>query len=172
METVPTAAAKHPDSRPAALRAAGRATNTTITVRDYRVGVVYAAALWGGPLDGLDAALERPEFTLYPGASRARLGSSCPSPRRGARSGLRLVRAVLPPFVTVEGIRLVASDERIAPGDEESSRHDVATDRAKWHFAARKVYMHRPVWREGRGMNLYLSRLTIARKPWVDAIRF
>lgn len=39
VETIPTAAARNPDSRPAAIARAGRQTNTTLTLRDYRVGV-------------------------------------------------------------------------------------------------------------------------------------
>lgn len=150
VETVPTAAARRPDSRPAAIRAAGRATNTAITLRDYRVGVAYAAVLWGGPLDAVAAALGRPEFTLYLGRKSCPL-SAPPAPRFVEANDpvSALSGAVLPPFLEDRSIRLVASDERIAPGDEENSRHDVATDRGKWHFTARKVYMHRPARGEG-----------------------
>jgi CRISPR system Cascade subunit CasD len=44
--TVPSAVVWRPDSRAAALHAAGLDANTTITLRDYRVGPLYAVALW------------------------------------------------------------------------------------------------------------------------------
>lgn len=151
VETVPTSAAKRPDSRPAALREAGRDTNTTITLRDYRVGVVYAVALRGAALEAIAEALRRPAFTLYLGRKSCPL-SAPPAPRlveaQDAVSALR--QASLPPFRPDESIRLVASDERIAQDDVEDNRNDLATDRGKWHFAARRVYMHRPAAEEGR----------------------
>lgn len=143
--TVPTAAAKRPDSRFTALRAAGRATNTTITLRDYRVGVAYAVALWGAPLDGLAEALTRPAFVLYLGRKSCPL-SAPPAARRldAADPVTALRQARLPPFRPPGRIRLVASDERIAPDDAEDSRNDMAIDRSKWHFVTRPVFMHRP----------------------------
>lgn len=157
VQTVPTAAAKRPDSRPAAIAAAGRlGLNTTITLRDYRVGVAYAVALWGAPLDapseedlslrGLAASLERPVFTLYFGRKSCPL-SAPPAPRLlqadDVVSALR--QAARPPFQPPWQLGLVASDERIQPDDVEDSRNDRAIDRDKWHFASRRVYMHRPV---------------------------
>lgn len=150
VETVPTAKARNPDSRPAALRQAGRETNTAITLRDYRVGVAYAVALWGAPLDGIAEALRCPAFTLYLGRKSCPL-SAPPDPRLVEAKGpvAALGRASLPPFRPHGRIRLVASDERIAEDDVEDSRNDVATDRGKWHFTTRSVYMHRPA--EGEG---------------------
>jgi len=145
VETVPTAAARRPDSRAAAIRAAGGATNTIVTLRDYRVGVAYAVAIWGAPLADIAEALRQPVFTLYLGRKSCPL-SAPPDPRlveaEDPVSALR--QANLPPFLQDTGIRLIASDERLAPDDTEDSRSDVATDRGKWHFAARRVYMHRP----------------------------
>ncbi|MDQ0507379.1 type I-E CRISPR-associated protein Cas5/CasD [Xanthobacter agilis] len=145
VETIPTAAAKRPDSRPVAILAAGRATNTAITLRDYRVGVAYAVALWGAPLDGLAEALTRPVFALYLGRKSCPL-SAPPAPRRVDAAGpvMALAHALLPPFRPFGRIRLVASDERIAADDVEDTRNDVAIDRGKWHFASRAVYTHRP----------------------------
>lgn len=151
VQTVPTSAAKRPDSRPAALREAGRDTNFIITLRDYRVGVAYAVALWGAPLEAIAEALRRPVFTLYLGRKSCPL-SAPPDPRlvevSDPVSALR--QASLPPFRQGGNIRLVASDERIAEGDVEDNRNDLATDRGRWHFAARRVYMHRPSGEEGR----------------------
>lgn len=146
VETIPTAAAKRPDSRPSAMLTAGHATNTTITLRDYRVGVAYAVTLWGAPLDGLAEALARPVFSLYLGRKSCPL-SAPPDPHRVEATGpvMALTQARLPPFRPPGRIRLVASDERIAADDAEDSRNDMAIDRSKWHFATRAVYMHRPV---------------------------
>lgn len=147
VQTVPTAAAKRPDSRPAALATAGRlGLNTTITLRDYRVGVAYAVALWGAPLEGLAEALQRPAFTLYFGRKSCPL-SAPPAPRciQADNVVAALQQAKQPPFQKPARLALVASDERIEPDDVEDSRNDLAIDRGKWHFATRRVFMHRPV---------------------------
>ena len=145
VETVPTAAARNPDSRPAALRKAGRATNTTITLRDYRVGVAYTVALWGAPFDGIADALERPVFALYLGRKSCPLAAP-PAPRLVEADDpvAALGQARLPPFLPLGTMGLVASDERIAADDAIDSRNDIAIDRSKWHFAARPVFLHRP----------------------------
>lgn len=150
VQTVPTAAAKAPGSRPEALRRAGRqGLNTTITLRDYRVGVAYAVAVWGGPLDGLAVALERPVFALYLGRKSCPL-SFPPAPRIvAADTPLQAMdKAAPPPFGHPGPIRLVASDTAIGPGDAEDSRNDRAVDRAKWHFGQRRVYFHYPTGQE------------------------
>jgi CRISPR system Cascade subunit CasD len=146
IETVPSAAAKRPDSRHAALTEAGRLhTNTTITLRDYRVGVAYGVALWGAPLDGLAQALQHPVFTLYLGRKSCPLSSPTdPKLVSAANAAEALTHMSVPPFCPPAPIWLVASDEPIAPGDAEDTRNDVAIDRDKWHFASRRVYMHRP----------------------------
>ncbi len=145
VQTIPTAAAKRPDSRPQALRTAGRNVNTTITYRDYRVGVLYAVALWGAPLEELEQALRQPVFTLYLGRKSCPL-SAPPDPRFvGAENALEALRhASCPPFHRNADIRLVASDAPLSSGDMVDLRHDIATDREKWHFTARRVHVHRP----------------------------
>jgi CRISPR system Cascade subunit CasD len=145
VQTIPTAAAKRPDSRPQALRTAGRNVNTTITYREYRVGVLYAVALWGAPLEHIAAALRAPVFTLYLGRKSCPL-SAPPDPRIvEAADALEALRhASRPPFHGNADIRLVASDEPLSSGDMVDMRHDIATDREKWHFTARRVHVHRP----------------------------
>ena len=139
--TVPTAVAKRPQSRPEALRAAGVRTNTTVTLRDYRMAALYGVAVWGGDLGPLLNALERPGFTLYLGRK------SCPL---AAPLGARIVESVgpaeammslqLPPWRAgwvADRMALDAGDCVDAQYIEE--RQDQPIDRAAWHFAARHV---------------------------------
>lgn len=147
--TVPSAAVRRPDSRPAALRAGGRAANTTITLRDYRVGLLHAVALWGAPLDPLVAALRRPVFTLYLGRKSCPLAAP-PAPRIVAAEGPleALTQAQLPKFRGRPALRLVASDEDLGGGRCEQ-RNDEPLDRGRWHFAAREVHLWTPPGEEG-----------------------
>jgi CRISPR system Cascade subunit CasD len=139
VQTVPTVSVKRPNSRPQALRAAGQGLNTTITLRDYRVGVLYGVVLWGAELESLRDALNSPVFTLYLGRK------SCPL---SAPPGARIVEAdgpeaalaalILPPGR--EGARplLLITDAEPNDGNVET-RHDTPRDRQHWHFAPRKV---------------------------------
>lgn len=145
VETVPTAVAKRPDSRPEALRRAGQGTNTTITLRDYRVGVLYGVALWGLPLAPLADALRRPAFTLYLGRKSCPLAVP-PIPQIVEAEGpvQALSTLPLPPFR--EGrrapkLRLVASDEPLGRGERRERRQDSVLDREAWHFASREVHV-------------------------------
>lgn len=138
VETVPSAAVKQANSRPEALRSAGKLkTNTTITLRDYRCGPLYGVAIWGERLEALQAALERPGFVPYLGRK------SCPL---AAPMGARIVQAVgpdealrhvqLPPWRAGAVARRMMVDA--APGDlHTEQRMDRASDRAAWHFALR-----------------------------------
>lgn len=157
VETVPTAAARSPDSRPAAIRRAGRRTNTTITLRDYRVGVAYAVAMWPGPdaaapppLEAMRAALHRPVFTLYLGRKSCPLAAP-PGARIVTAEGplAALEQAARPPFGYGGGLRLIASDTSIAPEDQVEGRNDLPVDRARWHFGQRKQFLHRPAGQGG-----------------------
>jgi CRISPR system Cascade subunit CasD len=135
IETVPSAASKAPNSRPEALRAARGRTNTTITLRDYRVSPLFGVAVTGQGLDALAVALNAPVFTLYLGRK------SCPL---AAPPGARLVDAadaeaalaqlVLPPWRGKD--RLASLIVEDASGE---MVHDLAIDRARWHFAPRRV---------------------------------
>jgi len=134
IETVPSAAAKAPNSRPEALRDARLRTNTTITLRDYRTAPLFGVAVAGDGLGQLAAALNAPVFTLYLGRK------SCPL---AAPPGARVVEAegpedalaqlILPPWRVDRLHSLIVED---AAGEVV---HDLATDRARWHFAPRRV---------------------------------
>ncbi|MFZ1345799.1 MAG: type I-E CRISPR-associated protein Cas5/CasD [Tabrizicola sp.] len=140
IETVPSAAAKVPNSRPEALREAWGRTNTTITLRDYRAGPLFSVAVAGQELEALASALNAPVFTLYLGRK------SCPL---AAPPGARLVQAdgpenalaqlILPPWR--QGARLHGVVVEDPSGEV---LHDRAIDRARWHFAPRRVTL-RPV---------------------------
>jgi len=140
IETVPSAAEKSPNSRPEALRAARGRTNTTITLRDYRAGPLFSVAVAGQGLAALASALNAPVFTLYLGRK------SCPL---AAPPGARLVQAeraedalaqlILPPWRQKDQLQAVVVED---PAGE--VLHDQALDRARWHFAARRVAV-RPV---------------------------
>lgn len=135
IETVPSAAVKTPNSRPEALRLARGRTNTSITLRDYRAGPLYGVAVAGAGLDPLAAALNAPVFTLYLGRK------SCPL---AAPPGARVVQAatpeealaqlILPPWR--KGERLASLIVEDAAGEVV---HDRAIDRARWHFAPRRM---------------------------------
>lgn len=155
VQTVPTAAVKRPDTRAQALHRAGRAVNTTITLRDYRVGVLYSVAVWGLPLAPLAEALRRPAFTLYLGRKSCPL-SAPPAPRIVTADGplTALTQAQLPGFRWARGfvdgpcslrpcISLIASDEDLGGGYSEQ-RNDVPLDRGAWHFTTRAVHLLRP----------------------------
>lgn len=140
IETVPSAAVKSPNSRPEALRAARGRTNTTITLRDYRAGPLFSIAVAGQGLEALARALNAPVFTLYLGRK------SCPL---AAPPGARLVQAeraedalaqvILPPWRQKDRLQALVVED---PSGE--VLHDRATDRARWHFAPRRVAV-RPV---------------------------
>lgn len=141
VQTVPSAVAKRPQSRPEALQQAGLRTNTTITLRDYRMGALYGVAVWGGDLAPLLAALQRPGFVLYLGRK------SCPlAAPLGARivqaddAAAALAQVQLPPWRTGAVAQLMVLDATDAPAESRrEQRHDMPLDRAKWHFAPRQV---------------------------------
>jgi CRISPR system Cascade subunit CasD len=135
VETIPSAAVKSANSRPEALQIARGRTNTAITLRDYRCGAFHGVALWGGPLEAVEKALEQPQFTLYLGRK------SCPL---SAPLGARLVQAdtpdaafsqlVLPPWRRNARAKVV-----IESADYGEEVHDLPVDRDRWHFAPRYV---------------------------------
>ncbi len=148
VETVPTAAAKRPQSRPEALRRARGRTNTTITLRDYRQGVLFGVAITGADggaegaevtLEPLCAALKRPVFPLYLGRKSCPLSSPL-DPQiveaDSAEAALRQLR--LPPWHQGAVARMMACDG-FDGAPQQVQRHDIATDRQRWHFSARQV---------------------------------
>lgn len=141
VQTVPSAVARRPQSRPEALQQAGLRSNTTITLRDYRQGALYGVAVWGGDLAALLAALHRPRFSLYLGRK------SCPL---AAPLGARIVQAEtaeqalaqvqLPPWRAGWVAKLLITDASDAPAaSHREQRHDMPLGRAKWHFTPRDV---------------------------------
>ncbi|MFU8864917.1 MAG: type I-E CRISPR-associated protein Cas5/CasD [Rhodobacterales bacterium] len=135
VETIPSAAVKHANSRPEALQTARGRTNSTITLRDYRCGAFHGVTLWGGELEPLQKALIQPRFTLYLGRK------SCPL---SAPLGASIVQAdspdgafaqlIPPPWRRNARARMVI--EAAEHGEEV---HDLPVDRAKWHFGPRYV---------------------------------
>ncbi|MFN4129524.1 MAG: type I-E CRISPR-associated protein Cas5/CasD [Paracoccaceae bacterium] len=146
IETVPSAAVKTPNSRPEALAMARGRTNTSITLRDYRAGVFYGVAVWGGALEPLQQALARPKFTLYFGRKSCPLCAPCGARVVAADSPeAALAALVLPPWR--RGMRARVLIEAAEKGAETSGPaevqgeelHDLPRDRARWHFAPRRL---------------------------------
>lgn len=139
VQTVPTAAARRPNSRPEALRQAAQRLNTTITLRDYRAGVLYGVVVWGGDLAPLEKALNAPCFTLYLGRKSCSL--SAPPAARIVTAGSAveaLSHLVLPPWTGLSRPSLFITDAE--DGDAHvDTRHDQPLDRRRWHFASRRV---------------------------------
>lgn len=137
-ETVPSAAAKKPNSRPEALLTARGKTNTAITLRDYRAGVFYGVAVQGEGLERLAQALREPHFTLYFGRK------SCPL---AAPTGARVVQAETVEaafsYLTVPLWRRGAVASRLVTAGQGETVNDVPLDRARWHFGARDVTVRR-----------------------------
>lgn len=140
IETVPSAAVKRPQSRPAAMAEAGRQkTNTTITLRDYRVGPLYGVAVWGAELELLATALKQPAFTLYLGRKSCPL-SAPPDPQIVVADSPEeaLAQLRLPLWRKGAAAHQMASDANPNASRHEL-RHDVPLDRQRWHFAPRDV---------------------------------
>lgn len=140
VETVSSAAAKHPQSRAEALRLGKGRTDVTITLRDYRVGPLYGVALWGGDLAALKAALKRPVFTLYLGRKSCPLAAPLdPEIEKAPDAATALAtRLRLPPWRAGARASTIATEEDL-PGGRVETRHDRPTDRRAWHFAPREV---------------------------------
>lgn len=140
VQTVPSAAVKRPDSRPSALRAAGRKANTTISLRDYRQSPLFGVALWGLPLAPIEAALQSPVFTLYLGRKACPLAAPL-APRIVQAEGpvTALNDLVLPPWRRGAVAKLLAADPEAGLTGRQEHRHDQPSDRRAWHFAARPV---------------------------------
>lgn len=156
-QTVPAAAVKRPDSRRAALDAAGRAVNTIVTRRDYVTDCAFAVALWGGgDPEPLAHALRCPRFAPYLGRKSCPLSAPMAPEVVDADGPVAALRAVrLPPFWDGPGSGrrrnvpdparpiLIASDEPLSSGREET-RWDDPLDRVAWHFGPRRVHVSAP----------------------------
>lgn len=135
IQSVPSAAAKNPNSRPEALRAAGNDAATSITLRDYRAGVFYGVAVWGGDLPPIAAALKQPHFTLYLGRKSCPLAAPLGAKLvQAGRAEDALTQVILPPWPVKDTAHsLIETD----PMGEVVM--DMARDRTLWHFDARRV---------------------------------
>lgn len=144
VQTVPSAAVKRPNSRPQALQEAGLRANTTITLRDYRVGVACGVVVWGGDLEPLAQALQHPRFTLYFGRKSCPL-SAPPAPRivTCATPQEALTALQLPAWLSRPTQAQWITDAADTPGAHLEDRHDRAIDRSRWHFAPRRVAISR-----------------------------
>ena len=139
-QTVPSAAAKHPQARPAALAEAGLRVNTAITLRDYRSGPLYGVALWNGPLPAIAEALERPAFHLYLGRKSCPLAAPV-APQIVKADGpiAALDQLRMPPWRSGAVARQVLADDGVFEGTHREVRNDVPLDRTHWHFGPRVV---------------------------------
>lgn len=139
VETIPSAAARNPQSRPEALRRARGSTNTTITLRDYRTGVLYGVAIEGDGLEALRDALERPVFPLYLGRKSCPLSAPLDPQLVTADSAEdALAQLRLPRWHAGARATMMACDGR-AGAAHHVTRHDLSLDRKRWHFAPREV---------------------------------
>lgn len=135
VQTVPTPAARAPNSRPEALIEGKGALNTLVTMRDYRGGVFYGVAARGERLDEIAQALNKPHFTLYLGRK------SCPL---SAPTGAKVVTAnssedaighiTAPTWRSPSYARTLVED-----GGRGEVLSDVPVDRLRWHFTTREV---------------------------------
>ena len=141
IETVPSAAAHRPQSRPEALRSAGLNTHTTITLRDYRMAPLYGVAVRGEGLETIAEALRRPVFTLWLGRKSCPLAAPLdPQIVQAETPAEALVHLRLPPWRAGSVAEIMACDDD-GQAERVETRHDVATDRQAWHFAPRRVAM-------------------------------
>ncbi|MBC6442683.1 MAG: type I-E CRISPR-associated protein Cas5/CasD [Rhodobacteraceae bacterium] len=139
-ETVPGTRVKHPNSRPESLREARKKTaaETTITLRDYRVGAFYGVAVWGDDLDKVADFLNHPHYTLYLGRK------SCPL---SAPPGAMVVEAetaeealtqlILPPWRKNQDRNVART--LICGSEDGEIIHDVPINRGLRHFTARRI---------------------------------
>ncbi len=140
VQTVPTAAAKRPQSRLLALRQAAHKLNTTITLRDYRAGPLYGVAVSGSQgLAVMAAALERPAFTLYLGRKSCPLAAPL-APRivRAPDAAEALAQLILPPWRKDAVAKALILEETDGQGGRVETRHDKPLDRRLWHFTRRQ----------------------------------
>ena len=135
VQTIPSAKAKYPNSRPEALRTAKDVLNTAITLRDYRSGLLYGVVVSGEGLEPIAQSLRTPSFTLYLGRK------SCPL---AAPTGAKVVDANtieeavshidLPPW------RAGATAHTLIVDTEQGETiRDVPLDRLRWHHAHRQI---------------------------------
>lgn len=143
---------KRPATRAAALKAAKEADglNTTITLRDYRSGVLYTVAAWNAaqPLGQIADALARPAFTLYFGRKSCPLSLPVAAELIEAEDPVQALARRAPPEILARGHGTDAASRSIIsdpwPGLEPArveARYDDPLDRDLWHFGVREVHV-------------------------------
>lgn len=147
VQTVPSSAVKQPQSRPQALRDAGRKVNTTLTSRDYRTDCVFGVAVWNGDLVRLATALRRPVFQTFLGRKACPLSAPFdPQCIMAETASDALANLRLPPWIGPRAMIEIAADEGVdlgAPARIET-RHDRARDRKLWHFGPGRYAIAHP----------------------------
>lgn len=144
---------KSPRSRAEALLRAeqGNALKTSISYRDYRCGVLYTVAVWGGKIDlkRIKSALSTPVYTLYLGRKSCPLSAPVAATVVSAESPVEALRnTVLPPWrqsgdkAEDQRWQYIAADDHPAMNSGIAEwRHDDPVDRGYWHFQAREVFI-------------------------------
>ena len=151
-QPVPSARIRAPNSRRAALAALKPGDNPVITTRDYRTDCLFAVALWGGDIEALEAALQRPVFTPYLGRKSCPL--SLPMAPRAITADTpvaALAHAALPPWQADARPLHVTSDPFEGAEGRWETRWDQPVDRTAWHFAQRRVVHVTPGDTQGEG---------------------
>lgn len=147
VQTVPSASVKKPQSRPQALREAGKKVNTTLTSRDYRTDCVFGAAVWNGDLAHLAKALRRPVFQTFLGRKACPLSAPFdPQCITATTAPDALAHLRLPPWIGSRAMIEIAADQDAELGVPAriETRHDYALDRRLWHFGPRQHAVAHP----------------------------
>jgi CRISPR system Cascade subunit CasD len=148
VQTVPGHLVKHPVTRPDALKLVGEKVTTSITRRQYRSGVLFSIAVWGGDLEAACTALQRPATPLFLGRKSCTL-SAPPAPRIVQSDGpVSALRHAFLPDERTDPLLEVASDPHPLVSGRIIHRNDDPQCRIKWHFRSRAVTVM-PILEEG-----------------------
>jgi len=140
VQTIPTAAVRHPRARPEALVRAGQGVNTIITLRDYRQGSLFGVAITGPGLPALADALERPALHLYLGRKSCPLSAPLAPRLIEADSHEEAVASLsVPPWQGDAVAKVIYAEDGAA--DRIETRNDRPRDRRFWHFSPRSVHV-------------------------------
>ncbi len=144
IQSIPRAAVKRPATRGDALALAGQAgtTETTLTRRDYRTGVLYSVALWGGDIDAALCALQRPAHALFLGRKSCPLNAPLGARIVDALGPLEALGSAIMPFWKKDALRSIASDPHPSLTGRQISRNDDPMCRKRWQFRNRTVTVH------------------------------
>lgn len=135
IQTIPTPAARKPNSRPEALKQGQGKLNSIISIRDYRTDALYGIAVRGENLPEIAQSLHTPHFTLYLGRK------SCPL---AAPLGAKIVQAdTVEEALSQLTLPVWRNNDRAEVLIEEGGKGEIITDvpfdRKRWHFKTREV---------------------------------